>query len=461
MEDSTEASEVLDDCEACFEGEPVLRTKTESWTQLPEGRRGIRVSELWDFYRPQTEWLEQLRWRCDICHQSCVCAACLGDMPEDCEHQQQCSCGGGDGAKGEMETRNLYEVAAGMIIPACAALKVSYVELLRRRGKGEEFDGVKPDTFVSHWWGEEFPKFVRTLTVFAEKRCTLLPWLHFFYKQREYETWSFWICAFANNQFAIDHALGDFSNGATPRTAVMSSAFASALDSVHDVVAVLDDQAKIYTRIWCCFELFSVARLLPQRRGKSLEIFIANESGVVSSGCGDVSMMSALLEKVQTKDAEASNLADKAMIEQAMMADGTSHEDLDRVLRALAQAGDSAFRHRRCLEIFACVLLIELNVISCTMYVMDLCSDLEACFEEETIENGVIKGKVMGGLNNIHAWGIVIMDGCILVSLLYFLLRALRWWASDWFGRSRHIRVNLRVAVMVFGLGADRIAITC
>ena len=23
------------------------------------------------------------------------------------------------------------------------------------------FDGVKADTFVSHWWGEEFPKFMR------------------------------------------------------------------------------------------------------------------------------------------------------------------------------------------------------------------------------------------------------------------------------------------------------------
>ena len=34
-----------------------------------------------------------------------------------------------------------------------------------------------------------------------------------------------------------------------------------------------------FCRIWCCFELFSVKRLLPARRGKMLEIFIVDESG--------------------------------------------------------------------------------------------------------------------------------------------------------------------------------------
>ncbi|CAE7247159.1 unnamed protein product, partial [Symbiodinium sp. CCMP2456] len=447
-------------------------------------------------------------WRCGICHKSCCCEECLEPEPtqeagtrtqeegedegtsEDnfagevvgqigavfadierkvaeekrawriCfnrfkpETHGRCSHCGAEGGPGRWEERNLYEVVEHMVKPICAQLRVSYVELLRRGPEGEEMEGVKPDTFVSHWWGEEFPKFVRTLTCFAEARSRRLPWTVCTTPHRNPKTWAFWICAFANNQYAIEHALGDFSSDVTPRTAVMTSAFATALDAVSDVVAVLDDRAIIYTRIWCCFELFSVARLIPERdlaeflkprdltkiamssatplsqaarrriladlnrlqeepiplaaaapcsdadlslwngvigtqmevthlgcvtvplhflidfpcdyplsapnigfsfefqyrggasyvqrdgrlkgklvicldvlgKGKELEIFIADESGVVSSGCGNVGMMNALIDKVKTAEAEASNPDDKAMIESAMLADGTTSE---------------------------------------------------------------------------------------------------------------------------------------
>jgi len=392
---------------------PQIRSKAQSWGLLPESHRGITVQELWDFYDPESAWLEAQRWRCGICHKSCCCEECVEPEPtqeaavvrtqegedegasEDnfaeevveqigavfagferkvaeekrawriCfnrfkpEIHGRCSHCGAEGGPGRWEERNLYEVVEHMVKPICAQLRVSYVELLRRGPEGEEMEGVRPDTFVSHWWGEEFPKFVRTLTCFAEARSRRLPWTVCTTPHRNPKAWAFWICAFANNQYAIEHALGDFSNDVTPRTAVMTSAFATALDAVNDVVAVLDDRGIIYTRIWCCFELFSVARLIPERKGKELEIFIADESGVVSSGCGNVGMMNALIDKVKTAEAEASNPDDKAMIESAMLADGTTSEELDGVLQMLAANGRAAAHHRKCMEFCALVVVLE------------------------------------------------------------------------------------------------------
>lgn len=343
-----------------------FRSKKESWALLPEGHRGIRISELWDFYNPKAEWLEKQRWRCDACHRCCPDSF---EAPEEpTEHVQCFLCEAF--STGRAEGRNLYEVAAEMIIPSCEALHVSYVELIRR-GDGDEkgLEGVKPDTFVSHWWGEEFPKFIRALTCFAKIRCANVPWT-ICAKKRDYETWAYWICAFANNQYAIEHALGDFSTDNSPRTAVMTSAFATALGAVDDVVAVLDDQGKIYTRIWCCFELFSVVRLLPERHGKHLEVFIVDESGVVSSGCGNVKMMTRLIDKVKTSEAEASNAADKALIESAMMADGTTNEDLDEVLQRLAKGGLRAFRSRRCLELYAIVSMMVMGLFATCIFAL-------------------------------------------------------------------------------------------
>lgn len=78
------------------------------------------------------------------------------------------------------------------------------------------------------------------------------------------KNWTFWVCAFANNQYQLDHALDSDVN---------QSAFARALRSnIEDVVCglvgaswsfhrgIIDPQCVIYTRIWCAFELFYVSR---------------------------------------------------------------------------------------------------------------------------------------------------------------------------------------------------------
>lgn len=50
---------------------------------------------------------------------------------------------------------------------------------------------MKANTFVSHWWGEEFPKFMRALSRFASMRCANLPWM-LWAKQQDHEDWAFW-----------------------------------------------------------------------------------------------------------------------------------------------------------------------------------------------------------------------------------------------------------------------------
>ena len=432
-----------------------FRSKMESWTLLPEGHRGIRVCELWDFYGPKKEWLECKRWRCDACHRSCP-PDFLDNTSETCvEHLQCFLCE--EFATGRFECRNLYEVAAEMIVPACEELQISYVELLRR-GSGDSLEGVKPDTFVSHWWGEEFPKFIRALTGFARIRCANVPWT-ILARKRDYEKWAFWICAFANNQYAIEHALGDFSTDNSPRTAVMTSAFATALGAVDDVVAVLDDQGKIYTRIWCCFELFSVMRLLPERHGKHLEVFIVDESGVVSSGCGNVKMMTHLIDKVKTRDADASNAADKAMIEDAMMADGTTHEDLDDVLQNLAKGGLRAFRSRRCLELYAVASIIVMGIFALCIFAFAFKEEhlphVEFGTQNATVEHWARRHKVRHTFLNAKDIWLFWFFMILVIVCSVFLAKAAyyKWTYGGTYYNNRGMRLNVRVALVSCCIG--------
>merc|ERR1712125_166750 len=96
--------------------------------------------------------------------------------------------------------------------------------------------------------------------------------------------WSFWICAFSNNQFAVDHAIGEGGD-------VTSSSFATALQSAtcKEVVALVDARGVIYQRIWCAFELFFARVMMPTYSQKVLPVLLVNEHGIVSYGDGAIS----------------------------------------------------------------------------------------------------------------------------------------------------------------------------
>jgi hypothetical protein len=373
--------------------------------------------------------LEQLRWRCSFCHRSCSCTLCLDDTTARSGQHATCHlCQALSGTSppltvgdGQLQGRNLYEVVEEMVIPECQDTQTSYVELLRRRTATSygrlinDLEGVRPQTFVSHWWGEEFRKFIRTLATFAQLRSKRVPWracmAHLTKPCKsgpKAEMWSFWICAFANNQFAIEHALGDTRQGVTPRTAVMDSAFATALRHVDDVVAVLDKEGKVYTRIWCCFELFSVVQLLPARcEGHHLEVFIANETGVVSSGCGEnIRATRKIIDNIETSTAQASKEEDKMMIEHAMLAESTSYDDLDKVLQRLARVGSRSAAHRRCIEIVGVLLLTVIGLSS--IYKMLMLKKLDLHISLMDVKKAM-RESIQSTLIILVAWGFILL----------------------------------------------------
>lgn len=320
----TEAPSLHEDAEKT-DAATIFRTRSKSWLNLPQERRGITLHEIQEFHDPERAWLTTAQM-CRGCNKLVKLASC--------------TCGS---ERAALRMPNLYEVNERMIMPACKPRQVSYVELLHCEGKvklatGTGAPGKEVDTFVSHWWGHEFHLFVEALHRFcltgnlARRR-----------KDR-HSPRAFWICAFANNQFAVEHALGD--GDAT------TSSFANALrsPSCKEVIAVLDDDGSIYSRIWCAFELFCVSKLVPLWTQKDVPIHLVNHLGVVSFG--DVTFKSMLkmrsvIQSIKTSEARASHDEDKRLIYEAMQKQNTTYEDLDSHLVELAWRGVLACRQRQ------------------------------------------------------------------------------------------------------------------
>mmetsp|Transcript_11029 Transcript_11029/g.25225 ORF Transcript_11029/g.25225 Transcript_11029/m.25225 type:complete len:640 (-) Transcript_11029:101-2020(-) len=362
------------------------RTRAQSWSEFPAHMRGMSLRELWQFYEKNKAFIEKPRWRCGKCRKSAE--EDVGPCPF-CGHDE-----------GEVGTRNLYEINRGIIKPTCQARALSYVELLMEQRSDKA--PIAADVFVSHWWGEEFKTTIDTLDHYARTRQSAeLPWMrvavaysvisitspiliailavacgfqdvldaHPFnvftlinllvivifmviftkcfrgYKMKNYLDTSFWICAFANNQFAVDHAMPLDNDAAT-------TSFALALqgDSVKEMVAILDKEAMIYSRIWCVFELFFTKCLLPARFKRVMDIAIANDRGLVSDGDSSEDTLwhiRKMLEDIRISEAKASNPNDKTIILRSLEGANVQTEDLERELRQIAKGGLLAARLRR------------------------------------------------------------------------------------------------------------------
>ena len=70
--------------------------------------------------------------------------------------------------------------------------------------------------------------------------------LEAFWNRNQAKNWTFWICAFANNQYKLEHALGKNGN-------LESSAFATALRSeIESVVCIIDPKwCDLYSNLVC------------------------------------------------------------------------------------------------------------------------------------------------------------------------------------------------------------------
>merc|ERR1712166_290112 len=139
---------------------------------------------------------------------------------------------------------NLYQVAGWIIKPATEPFQCSLIELL-----AEEASAQRPQTFVSHWWGEPTWDFVDSVSNHAKTR-------------KLGDDSCYWVCAYSNNQWALAGEIDP-----DPR----KSSFYLAMELCDYVLLVLDENGTPFTRIWCIFEEGMWAQYL-RKKGLKLDI---------------------------------------------------------------------------------------------------------------------------------------------------------------------------------------------
>ena len=113
------------------------------------------------------------------------------------------------------------------------ARRCAFVEMVARAAQS-------PKWFVSHWWGEAIPEFVACLEQHAQDYGKDLNGVAV--KGGTTEETPYWVCAYANNQWALGDALT-----ADPG----QTSFHKAMALAEGTVSVLDPKGVVFTRIWC------------------------------------------------------------------------------------------------------------------------------------------------------------------------------------------------------------------
>jgi len=129
-----------------------------------------------------------------------------------------------------MEWLNLYVMNMWVIMPGCKAKNCSFVELVASEEQ-------PPKWFCSHWWGERVIDFEASLSLHVHT-----------YKYTEDTT--YWVCAYANRQWAI---AGE-GISVDPKETPFYKAMHVAKSMKGGTLVVLDKDAVAFTRIWCAFE---------------------------------------------------------------------------------------------------------------------------------------------------------------------------------------------------------------
>ncbi|CAJ1410943.1 unnamed protein product [Effrenium voratum] len=142
----------------------------------------------------------------------------------------------------EADKVNLYEVTSFVIKPFTEVKRCSYVEMVA-------FQEQPAATFVSHWWGESCRDFVACVEQHARDHGLLA--------DRAADAGAgnggagpehyYWVCAYANNQWELDNAVTRDPG---------ESSFRRAMDLASGALSVVDAKAVVFSRIWCCYEVF-------------------------------------------------------------------------------------------------------------------------------------------------------------------------------------------------------------
>ena len=126
-----------------------------------------------------------------------------------------------------------------MIKPATEKQRTSFVELVA-------FAAQLPDWFVSHWWGEPVFDFVACIEQHVQDHTEKHNYDEEAVEQSANET-GYWVCAYANNQWRLDEELVDD---------LSLTSFRKALALAKGAVSILDRGGKVFTRVWCCYEIY-------------------------------------------------------------------------------------------------------------------------------------------------------------------------------------------------------------
>ena len=124
-----------------------------------------------------------------------------------------------------------------VIKPATKAKRTSFVELVA-------FAPQLPKWFVSHWWGEPVFDFIACLRAQRgpqheeKEKVTTRGWT---------EHCAYWVCAYANNQWNVEGELSDDP---------AQSSFRKALELAEGTVSILDRNGVVFSRVWCCYEIY-------------------------------------------------------------------------------------------------------------------------------------------------------------------------------------------------------------
>ncbi|CAE7410388.1 unnamed protein product [Symbiodinium natans] len=207
--------------------------------------------------------------------------------------------------------RNLYYIDSNIVQPLTSHVKLSLAELLGPSSVA---------WFVSHYWGTKFAYTCDALRRHAEHVTSGQ-------KGTSWQTISYWICAFSNNQYQIAHELG---------TSHKESSFYLALHSpvVQGTCMILDEKALPLTRSWCLFELLQTV-LLEKEREDFKGLQFCTNTGIVNFGQATTEVAITIgkrLAGLSLSEAEATCVEDQETIKSLVVEEMGSFDEMDKIL---------------------------------------------------------------------------------------------------------------------------------
>ena len=210
----------------------------------------------------------------------------------------------------------LAAVSPGSRSLTCASYvlhQVSYVELVASTSQ-------PPKWFVSHWWGEPVFDFISCLERHSQDHADNAGAL------------TYWVCAYANNQWKLDEEL---------EADLTQTSFRQALDLADGTVTILDALSKTFTRVWCCYEIF--VSLTASERQLKYEVYTAHkhntESGrhlAVGLTDGLAAVDRSVRDKVEREKPFPEELLVHALRVQLQTAEASIETDRNRILNTIA-----------------------------------------------------------------------------------------------------------------------------